>query len=318
MRRRTRLVAFAVAAAMLLAAIVAFAQQPQPQPRPLQPGRPPAPGALPPGFPGAHPGVPGMPGTPTKLGPNGKPVPIKKPRPRAQPEPEEASAGEHECMGEGPDDPPPAPNWWHGILMVNNERAEKGGFVNHLLFRYENERDKCDPKNEPPPFLAAVLNIAIFGFVVARFGKKPLAEALAKRRADIMGEIDTATRLKEEAEARLAEYESKLENIHETMEQIRADFAAESEREKDHILAEAEERRARMRRDAEFRVEQELKAARLLLLQEAVDGAVGAAEDLVASRVNASDQDRIADAYLASLGAALQTRGAVASSGGAA
>jgi F-type H+-transporting ATPase subunit b len=200
-------------------------------------------------------------------------------------------------------------NWWKGILMVNNEAAEKGGFVNELLFRYENPKDPCDHKNLPPPFLASLLNFGVLAFVLYRFGKKPLAEALVARKKTIMAEIDQATKLKEDAEDRLEEYEEKLENIEAKLEEVRADYRAQAEVEKKHILAEAEERRARMRRDAEFRIDQEMKAMRDELLREAVANAVVAAEELIAKNVTATDNDKMAADYLKSVGAALAAGG---------
>ncbi|HVY46850.1 MAG TPA: ATP synthase F0 subunit B [Minicystis sp.] len=226
-------------------------------------------------------------------------------------EPEEAPHPDEEhCPGRGPDDPPPPVNWWHGMLMANNERALKGDFVDRLLFRYESDENPCDERNEPPPFAAAVLNFGILCFILYRYGKKPLADALVKRRQSIMAEIENATRLKNEAEERLADYEEKFENIHEKLEALRAEYAAQSEAERKHILEEAEERRTRMRRDAEFRIEQELKTARVELLREAVEGSVAAAEKLLRARLQPSDHERIADEYLATLGAAMASAGA--------
>lgn len=328
--RTLRQVAMGLVAAASLAGGVALAQQPPPvqvqvQPRPV------------PGLPGGHPMVPGMPGgqpgmQPAQrvpVGPDGRPLqrpgttpggrpgmpgglpPGFNPRPRPPvheeaEEPHHAGGGEeHECAGHGPEDPPPPPNLWHGILTVNNEASEKGGFVNKLLFRYENPKDPCDPKNEPAPLLASLLNFGLLAFILYRFGKKPLAESLVKRKHTIMADIDTATKIKEDAEARLEDYEEKLENIEGKLAEVRAEYAAQAEIEKKHLLTEAEERKVRMRRDAEFRVEQELKAARTALLHEAVLNAVSAAEALMIKQVTASDLDKMATDYLRSVGPSL-------------
>jgi F-type H+-transporting ATPase subunit b len=200
-------------------------------------------------------------------------------------------------------------NWWHGILMVNNERAKQGGFLNKLLFRYENHDNPCDPDNEPPPFLASVLNFGLLAFILYRFGKKPITEALAKRKQSIMQEIETAERLEEEARSRLDDYEEKFEKIEDTLEALKAEYAAQAEIEKKHVLAEAEERRARMKRDAEFRIEQELKAAKIAVLNEAVDGAVAAAEEILKKKMAQADGDRLAQDYLGAIGPALAQSG---------
>lgn len=309
--RARRALAIAGLAFVGLGATAALAQQPggllQPRPIQLPPGHQNM-GDMPPGQrpgmpvpPGGRPGKPGQPGRPGFPGTPGHPR-----RPHA-PEPEEPAHEEEEC--EGPTEPPPRPNWWHGLLMINNERAEKGGFVNELLFRFEDEKNKCNPKNEPPPFLATVINFGLFAFILYRAGKKPLGEALVKRKETIMAEIDTATRLKEEAEARLAEYEEKFENMAHTLDELRREYAEEAQKEKENILRDAEERRARMRRDAEFRIEQELKQARQDLLRDAVKDAVTAAHALLESKMQSNDQDKLADQYLASVGDAVK-RGA--------
>lgn len=199
------------------------------------------------------------------------------------------------------------------MLMVNNERAKQGGFLNTLLFRYNDEANPCDEKNEPPPFLASLLNFGLLAFVIVRFGKKPIAEALMKRKQSIMQEIDNATRLREEAEARLQTYEDKFETMEETLEQLKGELALQAEIEKKHLLNEAEERRARMKRDAEFRIEQELKAAKSELLQAAVQSAVEAAEELLKKSASAQDQDRMTKEYLSAIPAAI--KGSAAPSG---
>jgi len=337
MNRRNRSLSFAVALglASALAAGAALGQQPgaagQPpvrvqriDPSQLPPSfqRPGANGQPGQGMPQGHPSVPGMPRIPGLPGlarsPGALPPGMKMPAGHPSIE-EESEASEHGEEEHGHNEPPPPPNWWQGILMVNNELAESPSFVNKLLFRYENPKNPHDPKNQPPPFLASVLNFAIFAFIVYRFGRKPLADALVKRKTGIMAEIDAATELHDQAEARLREYKARFARIEETAAEMRRDFAAQAEREKATMLAEAEARRARMRRDAEFIIEQESKSAQVMLLQEAVEGAVSAAEALITAKAGPSDQDRLAEDYLSVVGATLaapRASGSTAAPGG--
>ncbi|WP_437897191.1 F0F1 ATP synthase subunit B family protein [Sorangium sp. So ce124] len=302
----------ALGLAAALAAGTALAQQPGSEPA-LPPGHPPIPSPA-----EAQPGSQQMPQRPRDmqpgrpLGPGGRQLPgghgirpagMQRGRPTPPP-PEPASHGEEHCPGHGPTDPPPHVNWWHGLIGVNNEAAAKGG-INALLWRYNNEQNPCDPKNEPPPFLASVLNFGLLAFIVVRFGRKPIAEALKKRKQTITQELDNASRLKQEAEQRLEDYEDKLTRLEETLAELKAEHAAQAEVEKAHVLAEAEQRRVRMRRDAEFRAEQELKAARAMLLQEAVQNAVAAAEELLRQRIGQQDLDRVNEEYLKAIPAAV-------------
>jgi F-type H+-transporting ATPase subunit b len=211
------------------------------------------------------------------------------------------------CPGHGPEDPPHFNqiNWWHGMVGVNNEKAQSANAVDKLLWRYHNPMDPCDPKNEGTPLFAALLNLAVLGYVVYHFGRKPISEALVKRKHDIMSEIETASRLELEAKKRLSEYEDKFEQINDTLKSLKAEYAVQGEVEKKHIVAEAEERRLRMRRDAEFRVEQELRAVRIALMHEAVSSATTAAEEIIRKRTAQADIDRMSEEYLASLRTAL-------------
>jgi F-type H+-transporting ATPase subunit b len=67
-------------------------------------------------------------------------------------------------------------------------------------------------------------------------------------------------------------------------------------------VIDAEAKAERMRKDAEFLVEQELKQIRQDLWRDTVEAAVGAAEELLKKRVTPADQERMAEDYLADLG----------------
>lgn len=301
----------------------------QPGAQPGQPGgRPPGPG------PGARPPQPGQPGMqPIQLQPGQRPpgFPPRGPTPqRPQPQapaaghgsaPHEAAghAGGHECPGHGALDDPHPPNWWQGVIGAKHdpsmfeEKPDKDGHfhrkdsvVNQLLWRFENEKDECDPRNQSPPFLASLLNFGLLAFIIYRFGKKPLREALAARKQAIMKEIEIANELLDKARKRVEELEDKLEHLDERQEEIKADYAAQGEAERQHILAEAAERRTRMTRDVDFRIAQERKAVKAQLVHEAVEKAVAAANEVLASAVTQADRDRAADDYLGGLATAFK------------
>ncbi len=73
------------------------------------------------------------------------------------------------------------------------------------------------------------------------------------------------------------------------------------EKERDRILAEAEHKAARMRRESEFLIEQQAKQLRADLLREATESAVTAAEQLLIKSTTNFDQQRLAQEYLSSL-----------------
>lgn len=186
-------------------------------------------------------------------------------------------------------------NWFYGLLIEGKENAQPS-----LLVR---------PKGMQPPLAAMLLNTAILAYVVVRFGRRPLADALKKRKAAIMQGMLDAARMKEEAEARLAEYEEKLAHTDEELERVKREMREAGEAERARVLGEAKERRTRMERDARLLIEQEIKAARQELMRQVVSGAVQSAAERMAKEIGSADQQRLADEYLATLDKAFVSKG---------
>ena len=147
------------------------------------------------------------------------------------------------------------------------------------------------------------LNFAILLGLYYRYGKKPIAEGLKNRRATVAREIEEARRMQKEAEARAAKYQEKLSHLEAELKDTRDSLQAVGEAERDRLIREAEEKATRMERDATFLVEQELKQLRAELTREAVETAILAAEELLRKRITSSDQERLAEDYLAQLAA---------------
>jgi F-type H+-transporting ATPase subunit b len=174
-------------------------------------------------------------------------------------------------------------NWFSGLL------GEKDGVEPDLLTR---------KTGMPVPFLANIINLSVLLYLGFRFGKKPLEEGLKKRKTDLMRDIDEAAKVKAEAEARLGEYEGKLKKIDDELARIKKEYAEQGERDKERIVRDAKEKRARMKRDAELLVEQEGKALEKSLVEQTVARATALAEDLVKQKLASSDHERLADEYL--------------------
>jgi F0F1-type ATP synthase membrane subunit b/b' len=187
-------------------------------------------------------------------------------------------------------------NWGYGFL------GEKEGVEPSVLWR---------PKGMPVPFGALALNAAILYWLLIKFGKKPISDALKARKLGIMKGMEEAGRMKAEAEASLAKYKKQLDEIDSEVERIRREMKEAGEAESARIVRDAKERRERMERDARTLVEQELKAARETLVRETVRAAVKSAEATLVSKIGDSDRQRLGDEFLASVkasGAALRGR----------
>jgi F-type H+-transporting ATPase subunit b len=195
---------------------------------------------------------------------------------------EHAAGAEHEEENVSFDDI----NWVYGVLGESDD-AEPS-----LLFR---------PKGMPAPFLATFINWLVLVWLIVAFAKKQLPAALKKRKASLVQGMEEAARVKAQAESHLAELETKLSHVDAEIDQIKSEMQRASEIERERILREAQERRARMERDAARLIMTELEAAKEQLRRDVVSAALQQATEEVARQVTASDQERLFDEALGSL-----------------
>jgi F-type H+-transporting ATPase subunit b len=174
-------------------------------------------------------------------------------------------------------------NWAYGFL------GEKEGVEPSLLYR---------PTGMPHPFLANVINAVLLFTIIVRVGKKPIREALQKRKERLVGSMREAAKMKADSELGLAAHEKKLAHLDEEIERVRHEMRESAQAERQRILSEAKERRDRMERDAKLLVEQEAKAARETLMRETVASAMRSAEEILKKQLGNFDQDRIAREFL--------------------
>ena len=125
---------------------------------------------------------------------------------------------------------------------------------------------------------------------------------MAARRDEIQESLEEAQRLKKAAQAKHAEYQSRLDKLDSEIDTLRAEMVKAGESERDRIVADAEEKADRMRREAGFVIDQQLKELRKTLTEETVQASIKSAEALLGSSTSAADQDRLAKSYLDKLG----------------
>ena len=149
-----------------------------------------------------------------------------------------------------------------------------------------------------PEFWAACVNffvlLLILRYAVKKFGNP----ALAARRAEVEQSLQEAQKLKAQAQEAHAKYQSRLDKLDSEIDQLRADMVKAGEVERDRIVADAEEKAARMRREVTFLIEQQMKELRKTLTEETILASIKNAESLLKTATSAADQDRLADAYL--------------------
>ena len=148
---------------------------------------------------------------------------------------------------------------------------------------------------------ASIVNFVILIGVFVYLFKDKLNVFLRERKAEVADALSEAARLKAEAEAKHKEYTERMAKLDQELAQIKQDVIAAGIKERDRIMAEAEHKAARMRQEAHFLVEQQVKQLRGELAREAIDGAIAAAEALLLKSTTSYDQQRLAQDYLNAL-----------------
>ncbi len=150
-------------------------------------------------------------------------------------------------------------------------------------------------------FLFKVVNFAVLFFLLYKFIKKPLVNAVKERHTTLKKALEEATEAKRLWEAKYREYEDKLKGIEEEARRITEEIIAEANRERERILREAEEAAARIKRQAEMAVEQEIKTVTRRLKETIADLTVELAERLVRESIRPEDQERLLSEYVKAL-----------------
>ena len=169
-----------------------------------------------------------------------------------------------------------------------------GGITNWFRFPADGENG---------PFGFAILNFVLLVYLLVRFGKKPFVQFLETRHGTIRDNLAEATRMRQEAQAKLDAIKGKLSNLDAEIAEIKAGVRADAMREKDQIIADARSQADQLIEAADRTLEDEVRRARRMLEREAVSAAMTAAEKMVRDKINSSDRKRINEDYFKQISA---------------
>ncbi|MCH9650706.1 MAG: F0F1 ATP synthase subunit B [Deltaproteobacteria bacterium] len=139
-------------------------------------------------------------------------------------------------------------------------------------------------------------------FVLNKFAWGPILSGLQGREQFIRDSLEQAKRQRDESEARLQEYESKLATARTETEEIlneaRRDAAALREREESKAKAEAEQLLERAKREIQIAQDTAVKD----LYSQAAGLATNAASRILQRELNPADHERLIEESIASIG----------------
>lgn len=148
------------------------------------------------------------------------------------------------------------------------------------------------------PQVGKLFNFAVLIGTVIYFGRKPLADYLTSRRAQVRSDLVAAEAMKQSATAQIAEMDAKLKALPAELDALKARGHQEIAAEEQRIRALAESERARLLEQAARDIEQRARVARRELVEHAASLAVGVAQTRITAQITDADQARLVDRYL--------------------
>jgi F-type H+-transporting ATPase subunit b len=145
-------------------------------------------------------------------------------------------------------------------------------------------------------------NFLIFAFIIKKFALPVVRDFLRSRREEVLAAIHGAAASKKQAEVLVSDYQGKLAGIQREIDTIQTELRAEGEREKDRLIREAETLAAKIKEDAVFLADQEVKAARQKIREEMAAQAESTARDLIRSHFTPGDQGRLVEEFIQNVG----------------
>lgn len=148
------------------------------------------------------------------------------------------------------------------------------------------------------------LNFLIYAFIIVKYAFPLVRNFLRSRREEVISVITLASAKKQQAEALVREYKTKLAGLDKEVQSIQTSWRDEAEREKAKQLIEAQSLAAKIKEDAQFLAEQEVKIARQKIREEMANQSEATARELVRQHLSPADQSRLATEFIQHIGQA--------------
>jgi F-type H+-transporting ATPase subunit b len=150
--------------------------------------------------------------------------------------------------------------------------------------------------------LRHLINLAVLLGVIYLAARGPFGDFLRFRRTEVVAQLEAAEKAREEAEARAAELQERVDGFEAELATLVAMVKTEAEAEHTSIVEQARAAAVVIERGAQSTMDEELRRARTALRAEAVELAVQMAETTIKAQVDKADQSRLTKTYIQQAG----------------
>jgi F-type H+-transporting ATPase subunit b len=145
-------------------------------------------------------------------------------------------------------------------------------------------------------------NFLIFAFIIVRYALPPIRNFLRSRHDQVVATLQEAAAKKHQAEVIVQDYKNRMARLEQEVQSIQASLRTEGEREKTKLLSETQILAAKMKQDALFLADQEVKMAQQKIREEIASQAESSARGLIQRHLSSSDQDRLVEDFVRTIG----------------
>jgi F-type H+-transporting ATPase subunit b len=175
----------------------------------------------------------------------------------------------------------------HGHETASAEHAEAAaGHAEHARFSVGT-------------FALQLLNLGVLLFLLVYFGGRAMNKSLRARHEQLKTDLAEAARVRDEARQKLDGQERRLADLEMELTALRTSMRQDAEREQARIVQSAQERARKNQEEMRFQLDQQVKEAEMLLRAEVASASVRLAEELLRKSVDALDQRRLAQEFVA-------------------
>ena len=146
-----------------------------------------------------------------------------------------------------------------------------------------------------------IFNFAVLVAILVKFAGKPLKNYLQTRSAGVKDKMDEADRLFKEADALKNEYQTRLSKLDGEIDAFKRSIQEDTEKEKNKILAEANEFAKRIKDQAAITYQQEIRDMTSKIKEEIAKLTMERAEKLIVEKYNMKDHERMVDDFIEKL-----------------
>jgi F-type H+-transporting ATPase subunit b len=222
---------------------------------------------------------------------------IDEPKTETKVENAEGKTKDKEAEAKGEEDPDPSQHFNYANFSYSGKDEYGGKFGDGVE---TNKFNTVLHEEEPmsPPFIFMLANFAILMWLMIKY-LLPAGQRMSASRHDlIQNALDEASKLRNEAQAKLDEYSARVKNLDSEITKLVDGIRADAEADKARILAQAQAQAAQMKKEAEQRISAEIDIARAQLTKEVTAAAASATEKLLKDKVTADDQRGLVGTFI--------------------